>query len=68
MDNHVLVTLPRIAATMGVPALWLRREALAGRIPCLKIGRSIRFYPPAVERALAERTAESGEKAEVAHA
>jgi hypothetical protein len=38
---------------------WLRAEALAGRLPCLKIGRRLLFNVQAVEETLARRAAES---------
>jgi hypothetical protein len=52
-----------LAALLRIPAPWLRGEALAGRIPCLRIGRRLLFNPEAVERALAERAASSREVA-----
>lgn len=39
---------------------WLRREAKAGRIPCLRVGRRLLFNTDAVERLLAERAAKEG--------
>jgi hypothetical protein len=51
----LLLPLNRLAARLRLPADWLRDEALAGRIPCLRIGRKLLFSPDAVERALAER-------------
>jgi hypothetical protein len=47
--------LNRLALQLRLPRDWLRQEALAGRLPCLKVGRRLLFDPAAVERALAER-------------
>jgi hypothetical protein len=53
-----LLTLLELARELSLPWRWLRDEALAGRIPCLQIGRCLRFEVGAVERALAARAAE----------
>ena len=52
-----LLTLNCLAAHMKLPREWLRTEAAAGRIPCLRIGRKLVFSPEAVEKALAKRAA-----------
>jgi len=39
----------------GLSLAWLKTEAEAGRIPCLKAGRSLLFDPDAVEQVLLER-------------
>ena len=36
----------------GLPDAWLRAEAVAGRIPCLRVGRRLLFHPESVEQAL----------------
>ena len=46
-----------LAEHTRLPAAWLKREAKAGRIPCLNAGGRFRFNLQAVERALAERAA-----------
>ncbi len=47
---------PRDAADrLGVQADWLRREAEAGRIPCLRIGRRRHYMIHSVLLALADR-------------
>lgn len=51
------VNLHALALYTHLPREWLRREALAGRIPCLRIGRKLLFSPAAVEKALTERAA-----------
>jgi hypothetical protein len=49
------VPLRRAAARLGVPAAWLRAEAVAGRVPSLRVGRRLLMNPEAVERVLLER-------------
>jgi excisionase family DNA binding protein len=56
-----LVTLHQLAARLRLSREWLREEALAGRLPCLRVGRKLLFNLPAVERILAERAATSRE-------
>jgi hypothetical protein len=56
-----LLSLPRLAAQLRLPREWLRAEALAGRLPCLRVGRKLLFNLSAVERELAERAALSRE-------
>jgi hypothetical protein len=41
-----------MARRLRVPSRWLRAEAEAGRLPCLKAGKAILFDPQAVEDAL----------------
>ena len=52
-----LLTLHRLAANLKLPRSWLREEARAGRIPCLKVGRKLLFNLSTVEAVLAERAA-----------
>lgn len=51
------MSLPRMARTLGVTATWLRSEAEAGRLPCVKAGRRFIFAPQAVQTELARRAA-----------
>ena len=44
-----------MARSLKVTATWLRAEADAGRVPCLKAGTRYLFLPDAVTAALAER-------------
>ena len=55
MDNEKYIGLRRAAATLGVPAAWLKREADKKRVPCLRVGRRRMFDIEAVERLLTER-------------
>jgi hypothetical protein len=50
-----LMTVGPTARRLRVPANWLRAEALAGRVPHLRAGKSLLFDPDAVEAALLER-------------
>ncbi len=52
-----VVTLSGLAAHFRLPRHWLRQQALAGRIPCLRVGRRFLFNPAAVEEALARLAA-----------
>lgn len=61
------LTLSRMARRLGVTAQWLREEAEAGRLPCVKAGKRYIFEPQAVQSELARRAATS-RLAEVAHA
>jgi hypothetical protein len=56
-----VLPLGPMARFLRVPVCWLRAEAEAGRVPCLRSGKVLLFNPPAVEKALAARAA--GEEA-----
>ena len=43
------------ARRLGVPVAWLRREAEAGTVPALRVGRRLMIDVEAVERVLLER-------------
>jgi excisionase family DNA binding protein len=58
-----VLTVNRMARRLGVTARWLRAEAEAGRVPCLRAGNRYLFNPLAVEQALAQRAAEGGVRA-----
>ena len=45
------------AIRLGIPVTWLKREAKAGHIPCLRVGNRILFNLALVERTLLERAA-----------
>jgi excisionase family DNA binding protein len=53
-----LVTLPELSRLLGVPAVWLRQEAEAGRLPSVKAGRQFLFSTAAVEQVLIGRASE----------
>lgn len=52
-----LLSLSRIARRLGVTQRWLRDQADAGTIPCLKAGNRYLFNPEAVQEALAAKAA-----------
>jgi hypothetical protein len=58
-----LLRLHRLAAHLRLPREWLRAEAVAGRLPCLRVGHVFLFSLSAVEKILAERAASSREAA-----
>lgn len=64
-SRALLLPLGPMARHLRVTTGWLRSEADAGRVPCLRAGNRYLFAPNAVELRLAERAA--SEKA-VAHA
>ena len=49
------IRLNQLARATCLPAAWLRREADAGRLPCIRAGRLRMFDLTAVLAALAER-------------
>jgi hypothetical protein len=53
-----LLSLTRAARRLGVPARWLRAEADAGRVPCLRAGMRYLFELNALREALARRARE----------
>jgi len=55
MATPKLVCTLSAARELGLPAAWLRREADARRVPCIRVGRRRMFDPDAVMRALAAR-------------
>ncbi|MCC6427498.1 MAG: hypothetical protein IT435_11830 [Phycisphaerales bacterium] len=56
MSHEKILHNEREAANrLGVPASWLRREADADRVPCLRVGRRRMFDLEAVRLALIER-------------
>jgi len=52
-----LLSLPRAARRLGVTARWLRAEADAGRVPCLRADSRYVFDLAALTRAIADRAA-----------
>ncbi|MBL8827827.1 MAG: hypothetical protein JNM18_12690 [Planctomycetaceae bacterium] len=54
-----VLSLPRMARRIGVTQQWLREQADAGHVPCLKAGKRYLFNPEAVEQAVAAKAAES---------
>jgi hypothetical protein len=52
-----LIRLHQLARRLCLPREWLRDEARAGRLPCLRVGRKLLFNLAVVERVLADRAA-----------
>lgn len=52
-----LLSLGRMARRLGVTAAWLRAEAEADRVPCLRAGKRYLFAATAVQDALAAKAA-----------
>jgi len=50
------IPLRQAAVTLGLPAAWLRRQAEAGAVPALIVGRRIFLNPVAVEQTLIEQS------------
>ena len=50
-----LFCLSRMARRLGVTQTWLREQADAGKVPCLKAGERYLFNPVAVQESLAAR-------------
>ena len=55
-----LLPLSRAARRLGVSARWLKSEATAGRVPCLRADSRFLFDEAAVTEALRKRAASSG--------
>ena len=50
-----LLPVGPMARRLRVSVKWLRGEAEAGRVPCLKADKALLFDPETVERVLLER-------------
>ncbi len=57
MEN--LLSLQAMARRLNVRPQDLKREALAGMLPSIRVGDSLLFDPAKVERAIMERASES---------
>jgi len=53
--KHSFLKLSELSRETRLPAAWLRREADAGRLPCIRVGRRRMFELEAVLSALADR-------------
>ncbi len=52
-----LLSLSRMARRLAVTQRWLRDQADAGKVPCLKADNRYLFNPAAVQEVLAEQAA-----------
>lgn len=59
MKSDELIPIATLARYLGLPVAWLKREAITGHIPALRVGRRYYFNLAAVERALTRLAAES---------
>lgn len=64
---HTLRMLARRFKRFGLSAAWLKSEAEAGRIPCLKAGRRMLFDADAVEAVLIQRAVQEAKGSADAH-
>ena len=60
-------TLHRLADRLGLPPTFVRDEAAAGRLPCIRRGRQLLFHVDTVQRMLLERAREQAPAASSAH-
>jgi len=58
--HDLLLPLGQAARLLYVPAAWLRAEADAGRLPCLRAGRQYLFDVELVGQLLLERARRQG--------
>lgn len=58
MEAPRLLLLGPTARRVGLPPAWVKAEAEAGRLPCLKIGKTLFFNPEAIAQLVAERAAQ----------
>jgi len=56
--RHSFLSLEALAGSLGLPAKWLRTEADALRIPCLRVNGRRLFDIGLVRQALAKRMTE----------
>ncbi|MCZ6651778.1 MAG: hypothetical protein O7D91_01990 [Planctomycetota bacterium] len=61
-------SLEALAAALALPKGWLKHEADAGRIPCLRVNSRRMFDLQAVRDALAERAIQNRTEKESPHA
>ena len=55
METESFIPLDALAVTLSLPRSWLRTEADAGRIPCLRVNGRRLFYASAVQEELIRR-------------
>jgi len=59
-SDKTFVTIKKAAVQIGVPVVWLEREAREGRIPVLRVGARRLCRVEAVRIVLDERSREGG--------
>lgn len=55
--DEPLLDVEEAAGLLNVHASWLRRATRTGRLPCVKVGRYIRYTRPMLEAWLADHKA-----------
>jgi len=55
MNYQTFVPLHVVSRRLGLPAAWIKAEAEAGRIPCLRTARRLMFNLDEVEHIFGER-------------
>lgn len=60
--EHPYIRLEALARATRLPAAWLKREADAGRLPCIRAGRRRMFELEAVLKALVAQQSKGGAK------
>ena len=53
-ESESLLTAGQLGQRLNVPESWVRTEQRAGRIPCTRLGKYVRFRLSEVERTLAQ--------------
>ena len=59
-ENANLTNLLGLAEELQLPVSWLKEQAVNGFIPCLFIGRKMRFNVEAVKKSLADMAGQGG--------
>ena len=54
MSNELLLHAEDVAAMLGVSKAWVYAEVRAGRIPCVRLGRYVRFRRESIQDWLCE--------------
>jgi excisionase family DNA binding protein len=56
-NDPAFMSVELAANRLGVPVAWLRREAEAGRVTVLHVGRKMLLNPAAIQQQLLSRAA-----------
>ena len=56
MYDAPFITANELANALNLPVSWIKAEAQAGRLPCIRAGRRLMFDPALVRASLAERS------------
>jgi hypothetical protein len=57
------ISLGELARATQIPTAWLKRESDAGRLPCIRAGKMLRFDLAAVVRYLTDRSEREASRA-----